>query len=301
VLQLVGVGVLLVVYGRTSARRSRELPLQAGDTARPPRTRGQRLFVWTTVTFMMLFLGIPIAVLVVRSLRPAGGFGIDNYVGLFTATDSAFFVTAPEAMTNSLLFAFAALVIAVVIGVLAAVSSAYSSSRIAAMIDSGLMLPLGASAVTIGFGFLVALDEPIDLRTSIMLIPIAHALVAIPFVIRTSLPVMRSVQQRLRDAAAVLGAGPLRVWREVDLPIVARAIGVGAAFAFAISLGEFGATAFIVRPGNATMPVAIFRLLSLPGATNFGRAMALSVILMVLTGASVMFIDRLRRGTGGDI
>lgn len=169
------------------------------------------------------------------------------------------------------------------------------------MIDSGLMLPLGASAVTIGFGFLVALDEPIDLRTSIMLIPIAHALVAIPFVIRTSLPVMRSVQQRLRDAAAVLGAGPLRVWREVDLPIVARAIGVGAAFAFAISLGEFGATAFIVRPGNATMPVAIFRLLSLPGATNFGRAMALSVILMVLTGASVMFIDRLRRGTGGDI
>ena len=67
----------------------------------------------------MLFLGVPIAVLVVRSHRPTGGFGFDNFVGLFTATDSAFFVTAPEAMTNSLLFAFAALVIAVVIGAIA--------------------------------------------------------------------------------------------------------------------------------------------------------------------------------------
>jgi len=163
-----------------------------------------------------------------------------------------------------------------------------------------LMLPLGTSAVTIGFGFLVALDSPIDLRASWVLIPVAHALVAVPFVVRAVVPVMRAVRTRLREAAAVLGAPPRRVWREVDLPLVARAAAAGAGFAFAVSLGEFGATAFVARPDTPTLPLAIFRFLGQPGTLNFGRAMAMSVILMVVTAAAVALIDRLRPAGLGD-
>jgi thiamine transport system permease protein len=162
------------------------------------------------------------------------------------------------------------------------------------------MLPLGTSAVTIGFGFLLALDEPIDLRTTWWLIPLAHALVAIPFVVRSSVPVMRSIRTRLREAAATLGADPLQTWREVDLPLVGRAAWVAAGFAFAISLGEFGATAFIARPGAPTLPLAIFRLLGQPGTETFGRAMALSVILMVMTGGVILLLDRFRVDGRGD-
>ena len=117
------------------------------------------------------------------------------------------------------------------------------------------MLPLGVSAVTVGFGFLIALDSPpLDLRTSPAIIPIAHALIAIPFVVRVMLPVLQSIDPRLREAAAMLGAAPRRVWLEVDLRIAARAALVAAGFAFAISLGEFGATLFIVRPETTTLP-----------------------------------------------
>ena len=131
------------------------------------------------------------------------------------------------------------------------------------------MLPLGTSAVTVGFGFLITLDAPpLDLRTSVLLIPLAHALVALPFVVRAVAPVIRSIDPRLREAAAVLGAPPRRSWREVDGPIVARAALVGAGFAFAVSLGEFGATLFIARPDTPTLPIAIYRLLGLPGATD---------------------------------
>jgi thiamine transport system permease protein len=161
------------------------------------------------------------------------------------------------------------------------------------------MLPLGTSAVIIGFGFLVALGKlPIDLRTSIILIPIAHAIVALPFLVRATVPVLRSVDERLRDAARVLGASPARVWREIDLPIVNRAVLIGAGFAFAVSLGEFGATLFIVRPDAPTMPVAIYRLLSQPGALVFGQAMAMATLLMLVTGASVLAFDRLQAGRG---
>jgi thiamine transport system permease protein len=189
--------------------------------------------------------------------------------------------------------------IALVVGGAAAFALAHASRRrrrgAARALDALVMLPLGVSAVTVGFGFLITFDRaPLDLRTSWLIIPIAHALVAIPFVVRIVLPVIQAIDPRLREAAAVLGAKPRRVWREIDLPIAARAALIAAGFAFAISLGEFGATLFIVRPDTTTLPVAIYRLLGRPGATSFSEAMAASTILMVLTALSIMAIERLR-------
>ena len=160
--------------------------------------------------------------------------------------------------------------------------------------DLLLMLPLGTSAVTIGFGFLLALDRPIDLRGTAALVPLAHALVAIPFVVRATLPLLRSIKRELREAAAVLGASPSRVWREIDLPIVARALAVGAGFAAVVSLGEFGATSFVVRPASTTVPALIFRYLGRPGSSSFATAMALAVVLAVMTAIIVLVIDRVR-------
>jgi thiamine transport system permease protein len=131
-----------------------------------------------------------------------------------------------------------------------------------------------------------------------VLIPIAHSLIALPFVVRAVSPVIRAIDPRQREAATMLGASPRRTWWEVDRPLVTRALLVGAGFAFAVSLGEFGATLFIARPDTPTIPVAIYRLLGQPGALNFGQAMAMSTILMVLTALSLLAVERFRgRGT----
>ena len=163
------------------------------------------------------------------------------------------------------------------------------------------MLFRSTSAVTIGFGFLVALGWPVDLRTSLILIPIAHALVAIPFVVRTTSPSMGSVQHHLREAAATLGATPAKAWWTIDLRLVSRSIMVGAAFVLAISMGEFGATSFITRPNSPTIPIAIFRLLGRPGAAPFGAAVAMSVLLMFITALAVFIIDSFRVPQSGDL
>jgi thiamine transport system permease protein len=163
------------------------------------------------------------------------------------------------------------------------------------------MLPLGTSAVTLGLGFIVALDSPpVDLRASPVLIPLAHTLVAFPFVVRSLVPALRSIQPRLRQAAASLGASPAAVIQHVDLPLVGRALIVAAAFAFTISLGEFGATALIARPEYPTVPIVIYRLLSRPGALNYGQALALSTILMLVTGAGMLAIERFRLADVGE-
>jgi len=199
-------------------------------------------------------------------------------------------------------YATVAAVIAVVIGGLASVTIASRPGRATRAMDTLLMLPLGTSAVTIGFGFLVALDRwPVDLRAKAILVPLAQAVVAIPFVIRAVVPALRSIDPRLRDAASMLGASPRRVWREIDLPITLQAFAVGFAFAMAVSLGEFGATTFVARPDAPTIPIAISRFLSRPGALNIGQAMAMSTVLMFVTGLIVLAIEYLQARELGEL
>ncbi len=296
VVQLAAVLAALAAGGRARGRRTEALGLRAaGEASVRPRGARAHAFLAANLGFMLVFLGTPLAVLVIRSF--GAGFGFDAYRAL-TRTSSGFLEPPIRSVWTSLRYAAIATVIALVVGGAAAFALAgahRSRRRGRGLLDALIMLPLGVSAVTVGFGFLIALDSPpLDLRTSPAIIPIAHALIAIPFVVRVMLPVLQSIDPRLREAAAVLGAAPRRVWLEVDLRIAARAALVAAGFAFAISLGEFGATLFIVRPETTTLPVAIYRLLGRPGAASYDQAMAASTILMVLTAASVLLIERLR-------
>jgi thiamine transport system permease protein len=118
--------------------------------------------------------------------------------------------------------------------------------------------------------------------------------VALPFVIRTLLPALRARSPRQREAATMLGASPLWAWLRVELPQIAPALATGAIFAFTVSLGEFGATLLLARPEAPTLPVMIFRFLGQPGALNYGQALALATILMLVTVAGFLLLERVR-------
>ncbi|TXS06845.1 iron ABC transporter permease [Streptomyces sp. col6] len=299
--QFAAVGAILAVHARTVRRRERALKLvDPAQTARRPSGAGQRTLLAGVLLSVLLLILLPLAVLVERSL---GGAGFAYYRALTSAdANSGTFLVAPiEAIGNSLRYAVVATLIALVVGGLAAAALTRRAGRLVRGFDALLMLPLGVSAVTVGFGFLITLDKPpLDLRTSWILVPLAQALVGVPFVVRTMLPVLRAVDARLREAAAVLGASPLRAWREVDFPLVRRALLVAAGFAFAVSLGEFGATVFIARPDNPTLPVAVARLLGRSGELNYGQAMALSTILMLVCAVSLLLLERIRTDRSGE-
>ncbi|RST11751.1 iron ABC transporter permease [Streptomyces sp. WAC05374] len=299
--QFAAVGAILAVHARTVRRRETALRLvDAGLTARRPRGTGQWALLGGVLLSVVLLLLLPLGVLVERSLD--GGLGYYRALQDVDAGGGTFLVPPVEAIANSLEYALAATAIALLIGGLAAAALTRRAGRLVRGFDALLMLPLGVSAVTVGFGFLIALDEPpLDLRSSWILVPLAQALVGVPFVVRTMLPVLRAVDARLREAAAVLGASPWRVWREVDLPLVRRALLVAAGFAFAVSLGEFGATVFIARPDNPTLPVAVARLLGRPGDLNYGQAMALSTILMVVCAVALLLLERIRVDRAGEL
>lgn len=298
--------LLAVAYSRLNGQQNIPLaPRVQGEGMRRAVAWRERLAIGAVVALMLVLFVTPLAALGARSvsrLEPergerAGfspGITLDYYQELFiNRRGSLFYVPPVVAARNSLIYAGVTVIISLVLGFLSAVSLSrrWPLNR---LIDPLLMLPLGASAVTLGLGFVITFNRPpLDVRTFPWLIPIAHSLVALPFVVRTLQPALTSIPVSLRQAAAVLGASPWRVWQEVDLPIVARAALVSAIFSFTISLGEFGATSFLARPEYPTLPVAIFRFLSQPGALNYGQALAMATILMLVCALSILVLEHI--------
>lgn len=223
------------------------------------------------------------------------GLTTQYYQALFVnQRQSIFYIPPMKALLNSLQFAMAAALIALAMGGMAAYGLRRSTWLSKAM-DILFLLPMGSSAVTLGLGLLLAFSRPPLLwATSPVLLPIVHSLAALPFVIRTIQPALAAIPDHLPESAAILGASSLDVVRHVEWPLVRRAFLSSAIFAFTISLGEFGATAFLTRPEFPTIPIAIFRYLSQPGGLNYGQAMAMAVILLLVCGIGIFLIEKLK-------
>lgn len=316
VVQLLVVAGALVAFSRARATRERALTLHGSParsaplqlTGRGGRPGGDLLPAAVTAVVVGVLLLAPMLTLLLRSLRTPAGWGLGNYWALAsTGGDNALTVSVWQATANSLRIAVDATMIAVLMGVLVALvvsrrPRSTAGRRASAWLDAAVMLPLGVSAVTLGFGFLIALNQPpLDLRSSPVLIPIAQAIVAMSLVVRTVLPVLRAIDPRQRQVAAVLGATPWRVLATVDGPYLIRSLGLAIGFAFAVSLGEFGATSFLSRPDRPTLPVVVFRLIGQPGTLNQGMALAAAVVLALLTATVMALAERLRGEHAGEI
>jgi thiamine transport system permease protein len=307
-LQLAATAVLMALYARLQRRLAaamRQVPAAAVRRRPPAGAAGtwRRIAVATFGYGTAALVTVPLAAIVAGSLTTRAGFSFDAWTSLFrNATGSLFWTSPLAAGRSSILFAAGALVLALAIGLPAAYAGAGAALREGrratggnALLDLALLLPLGTSAVTLGFGFLVALDRPpIDLRASPLLVPIAHALVALPLVTRSLAGPVAALDPRLGEAAAVLGAGRWRAWRAVDLPVLGRAIAAAAVFAFTVSIGEFAASSLLARPEFATIPVVIYNRLGTPGALNRAQALAMSTVLMLVCALGVAAIERLR-------
>lgn len=298
-LQFVIVAIVVTLTGRLQARDAVRQRLGDDEVRRDPRAPLDQLAVgWAWVLTVAVCL--PLIGLVLRSLRVGDGWGLAWYAEAFAPSDGTTrSASALASIALSLQYAVAATAIAATLGALAC-AGILAVRRSATWIDGALALPLGVSAVTIGFGLLlVSLRGPVDMRGWWILVPLGQAMVALPIVIRVVLPLLRSIDPRMRQVAATLGAPPLRAWWSTEGALTLRAFAVASGLAAAVALGEFGATAFLVRLDTPTVPVQIVRLLGRPGEANLGVATALAVMLLLVTVTIVAAAERLRPRRGG--
>jgi thiamine transport system permease protein len=285
-----------VVWWSARWQRRAAATFGRGATERTARTPRQRALLRSGVWATLLLMLAPVSVLVLRSFRVGDRWSLAAWRTLGTEQvrpGVGLGVDPLGSLWVSLRYAAVATAISVVVGAAAALTVAAAGRR-GRFLDAGLMLPLGTSAVTVGLGMLITFDhDPFDWRAEWWLVPLGHALVALPFVVRTVVPHLRAIATDQRAAAMVLGATPLRAWWEAEARRVARPLAAGAGFAAAVSLGEFGATSLLTRAGSDSLPVAIDHLLGRAGDVPRAQGFALAVVLLALTAGVVLATDRM--------
>lgn len=281
------------------------MPRLHSENMRKFRSIWEKVIAWMFIVLLLVLFVAPILGLVFKSLLidiPGQDGSTQGYAVSFNyfrelfvnRRESYFFVPPFQAILNSMRFALISSLISISLGLLLAYALDQMNAK-KKIIELLLMFPLGTSGVTLGLGFFIFFSQGISSpRWYPLLLPIVHTLISLPFVLRVIQPVLRSIPVNFRRAASSLGASPFKIVRFIDLPIIWRSLMTAALYAFTISLGEFGATSFLARPDLPTMPMAIFRYLSLPGASNYGQAMAMAAIILLVCVGSMFILDRLQ-------
>ena len=261
-----------------------------------PGAVGVRAIVAGYGVVVLAVFVVPIASMVLTSVTDGGGLTLDHYRFLLERqrTGASYQVRPLPAVWNSLVFGAGTLLVAVPMGVVLAVLTT-RSFRGRAAIDALTMAPLAVSGIVVGLGLLRGLVFGVEVLgtrlqvTGAIAIVAAHAVGAYPFVTRSVAPLLGNLDPRLVESARSLGATRVRALVDVELPLVAAGVVAGAAFAFAISIGEFDSTV-VLAEGSAsyTMPVAVERYLG----RRLGPATAMGCLLLAVTSLSFVVIDR---------
>lgn len=299
---------VLWAYGALQAKGVRRLPLARESRGRRTLTGRRRWVVYPLLTGVLVFELFPLVAVALASVGLPGEFNLEGWThineprevdGRFTSL--VLEVSLWQATVNSLTYALLTGLIALPLGLMAAKSLArarMAGKWWAAPADGLLMLPLAVSAVMVGFGYWTLYDGDgfwPDLRLAWWLPAVAHVMVAYPFVLRALLPALQGLDPAYGEGARLLGAGSLRVWFQIELPLLRRPLLVGLVFAVAVSLGEFGASLLLTRPEWMTLPLLINARYNRPFAPiAHSTAFAIATLLMVLASALFAMLERLR-------
>ncbi len=295
ILQLiVTLGITLLDQLSSKTIAALRIPRVHGENQRKIQGLGSRLWISLYLFGLVFFLGLPLIALVTRSfyLLPAeaerlggdAGWTLTFFKQLFINERKSFFYVPPlMALFNSLTVGIGVGILATLTGgLIVFAENRYPWTR---RLEWLFMISIGTSAVTLGLGYLITFRSQIR---NPLLIVAAHGLIALPFAIRSLKPAFSGIPLSLRQSAAVLGANPFRTFLKVELPLMKNGLIPAFVFSMTISLGEFGASSFLSSPERPTIPIAIYRYLGQPGAKNFGQAMALSTILLLMCMLSVL-------------
>ena len=269
--------VILVVYTIGTRHQTTTNEEFVISTHSRTLTRRLRLPLALAVILPTLVVTIPLIGVVARSFIVDGSLSLNSYRWLFNGTTEAIGINTTRTLTTSVTFAVVCAVITTASALI--VATARNAGQLISTITA---VPLMTSAVTLGLGVIVTFNDGIiNWRGERWLIPVMHCVIALPLALRTIDPAVRAIPEEMRQAAASIGASPWRVWRRIDVPLLAPALRRTAGLSAAISLGEFGATSFLTRSDSTTIPIAIQQLLGHPGDTLTNSAFALAALCVV--------------------
>ncbi|PRI11099.1 ABC transporter permease [Leucobacter massiliensis] len=235
---------------------------------------------------IVLWLIVPTLVIVPMSFNEASSFNFPPK-GFSTRWYENFVTDASwlRALFSSLQVALLTMLVATTVGVLAALGLSKLRFRGKGMLEGYFLLPLIVPGIVLAVG-LYSLFLRMDLLGTLPGFVLAHTIVSMPLVITNVMASLQGLDPRLEQASATLGAGRMRTFFSITLPLIAPGVTAGALFAFVTSFDEVILSLFIQSPSLQTLPVKIFNSVT---QTNDPTVAAVAVITM-LTSVIVMLI-----------
>ena len=231
---------------------------------------------------LLAFLLAPIAIVIVFALNPTPYISFPP-VGVSLRWFQKFFAGSDfmNALGLSLFVAACVLLLSIAIGGACSLALARGNlpgrDFLTAFFMSPLMLPAILTGLALFQSYLLA-----GIGRPVWGLIMAHTLIAVPYVLRTTLAVLHNFDHRIEEAAAVLGASPVRVFFEVTLPLIRPGV-----FAFIVSFDQFPVSLFLVVPKGETLPVVLFNYMkfdldgAIAAASMVSILLALSVVLVL--------------------
>ena len=251
------------------------------------------LLILYLILIITLIIG-PLAAVVYRSFQARAGWSGELVFSFRSYAEILSRDSMLRSIRSSLVIAFGTMIISIPAGLTAAYITARSLIKFTSAAETLFMMPMGVSAIVIGLGYysLLTFMPESDSGSEIIII-LAHTVIALPFIVRTLTTGIRGISTSLIDASNTLGAGFFRTFRRVELPLLKGSIISASAFAFCISAGEINAALILSDGSAATIPIAVYRLIS---SYKFFAACAMGTVLMLICAAAFYLIDRF----GGD-
>ena len=246
------------------------------------------IFVIGAVMAFVVML-LPVLIVVLAGLNsgdyltfPPQGLSLRWVIGFLTSQ------TLRTSYLLSLLIAFVVMLISTTLGTMAALFLTRVKFPGRSLLRAYFLAPLMLPGLVLGLSLYVFyVVTNVGLARTLPGMVIGHVLVTVPYVIGTVSAALYNFDVALEDAARSLGAGPLRAFRAITLPIISPGVMAGSIFAFIVSFGQFDISLFLSTPNITPLPIAIYNSLRYkfePTAAAAGVfAIALVVLSMLLT------------------
>lgn len=238
------------------------------------------------VVLTLIFLDLPLLVIMLFSLNSSKS--LSHFEG-FSGRWYERAMSNPEVMSAlglSVLVAVSATVIALVLGTLLSLSFVYGSRRLARPVEAVTLSTLITPELATAVG-LMTLFATLQIPMSTATLIIGHATFTLVYVTLLVGNRLRTLDPRLEEAAADLGAGRLRTFATIVAPQIRSAIAGAAALAFVLSFGDFVTSVFLTGTEVAPLPVRIYGMLRFgltPEINAVGTAMVALTVALGLLG-----------------
>lgn len=265
-----------------------------GITKTPYETIGQctfRYLFYLICSTILIFLALPVLVVIPISFTsgsflsfPLPGLSLRWYHEFFS---SPFWVNS---LKNSLYIALLTTLVSLILGTMAAFGLASLRSRLTPVIFAFLLSPMIIPTIILAVGA-YGFFSYFSLNGTFAGIVIAHSILATPFVLIVVHASLKNFDRSLVQAAAGLGASPLRTFWLVTAPLISPSILSAAVLAFAASLDEVVMALFLVGPNQRTLPIQMFTGLREQLSPTIAAA---AVIMLALAISLLLAIEVLR-------